>query len=358
MAITTPVYTTRETIKRALDQGEVARNNRNIDRCIESASRNVEGLCHRIFYPHIGIKHYSWPDHMGTLPWRLWLEDNDLISLTSATSGGTSIPLSNIFLEPNTSGPPYTRVEINIGTSSSFGGGPTHQQNIALTGLWGWSDDQITAGSTTTALDATQKTVNVDAEAAVQVGVGSVLRLGAERMLVTERLQLDTGQTVGGAGLTASKGDTTLTVADGTAFEVDETILIDSERVLITEIAGNALTIERAFEGSASAAHASGTKIYAPRTLVVERGAVGSTATTHTSGATVEMWRVPPGLKQYVTAEAIHELMQEQTGWFRTMSASSIFGGTAKRAATVEALIDMREQTYATYGRKARTWTI
>jgi hypothetical protein len=50
--------------------------------------------------------------------------------------------------------------------------------------------------------------------------------------------------------------------------------------------------------------------------------------------------------------------MQEQTGWFRTMSASSIFGGTARRAATVEALVDFREQMYRTYGRKARTRTI
>lgn len=358
MSITTPVYTTRETIKRALDQGEVARNNRNIDRCIESASRNVELLCHRTFYPRISTKYFNWPNAQGALPWRLWLEDNDLISLTTATSGGTAIPPENILLEPNTSGPPYNRVEINIGTSSAFGGGSTYQRDVTLTGLWGWHDEHVNAGSTTEALDVSETEVDVDAEVAVRVGVGSLLKVDTERMLVSERRQLDTGQTVGGAGLTVSKGDTSLTVADGSAFEVDETILIDSERVLITEIAGNTLTIERAFEGSTSSAHSAGAAIYAPRTLVVERGALGSTAATHDSGATIQSWRVPPGLHQYVTAEAIHELMQEQTGWFRTMSASSIFGGTAKRAATVEALIDFRDQTYRTYGRKARTRAI
>jgi hypothetical protein len=358
MSITTPVYTTRETIKRALDQGEVARNNRNIDRCIESASRNVELLCHRTFYPHTATKYFNWPNAQGALPWRLWLEDNDLISLTTATSGDETIPPSNILLEPNTSGPPYNRVEINIGTSSAFGGGATYQRDITLTGLWGWNDEHINAGSTVEAINASVTEVDVDADVAVQVGVGSILKIGTERMLVVERRQLDTGQTVGGAGLTVSKGDTSLTVADGSTFEVDETILIGGERVLITEIAGNLLTIERAFEGSTSAAHPAGTAIYAPRTLVIERGALGSTAAAHDSGAVIQVWRVPPGLTQYVTAEAIHELMQEQTGWFRTMSASSIFGGTAKRAATVEALIDFRDQTYRTYGRKARTRAI
>jgi hypothetical protein len=358
MAITTPVYTTRETIKRALDQGEVARNNRNIDRCIESASRNAELLCHRTFYPHIATKYFNWPNAQGSLPWRLWLDDNDLISLTTATSGDDSIPTGNILLEPNTSGPPYNRIEINIGTSSAFGGGSTYQRDITLTGLWGWNDEHINTGATIEALDASETEVDVDAEVGVQVGVGSILKIDSERLLVTERRQLDTGQTVGGAGLTVSKGDTSLTVADGTSFAVDETLLIGSERVLVTEIAGNTLTIERAFEGSTSAAHAADTTIYAPRTLVIERGALGSTAATHVSGATIQMWRVPSGLRQYVTAEAIHELMQEQTGWFRTMSASSIFGGTAKRAATVEALIDFRDQTYQTYGRKARTRAI
>lgn len=358
MAITSAVYTTRETIKRALDQGEVARNNINIDRCIESASRNVEGLCHRVFYPRIATKYFDWPNEQGSLPWRLWLDEQDLISLTSASSGGTAIPTANIILEPNRSGPPYTRVEINIGTSSAFGGGSTHQQDITLTGLWGWSDDEVNVGTTAEALDSSETGIDVTADVSNQVGVGTVLKIDSERILVSTRSQLDTGQNVGGAGLTNSKSSTSLTVTDGTQFAVGEVLLIESERVLVTDIAGNTLIIERAFDGSASAAHAAGVDIYAPRTLVVTRGAFGSTAASHLTGATVYAWRVPDGVRQLATAEAIHELMQEQTGWFRTMSASAVFGGTAKRAATVEALVDMREQVYQTYGRKARTRAI
>lgn len=358
MTITEPVYATREMVKRALDQGEIAKNNVNIDRALVSASRNAEGLCHRIFYPRIATKSYNWPNDQNALTWRLWLDGSDLISLSSASSGGTAIPVGNLFLEPNQYGPPYTRVEIDISTSSAFGGGPTHQQDISLTGLWGWSDDHVTVGTASEALDASETGIDVSAAASAVLGVGSILKIDSERMLVTDRTQLDTTVNVGGAGLTNSKGDTALIVADGTQFTVGEVLLIESERVLITDIAGNTLVIERAFEGSVSAAHAAGVDIYAPRTLTVTRGALGSTAATHLTAASVLAWSPPMPVRQYVAAEAIHELMQEQTGWFRTMSASSIFGGTAKRAATIEALVDYRDQLYRTCGRKARTRTV
>lgn len=358
MAITTPVYTTRETIKRALDQGEVPRNNRNIDRCIESASRNAEGLCHRIFYPHTDTKYFNWPNDQGALSWRLWLEYTDLISIDTLSSGGTSISPTAYFLEPNTTGPPYNRLEVSLGSSASFGGGSTHQRDITITGLWGYSDDHTAVGTVTEALDASETAVDVSASASADIGVGSLLKVDSERMLVTDRRSLDTGQDVGGSGLTATKSAQSLTVADTSQFVVDEVLVIEAERVLVTDITATTLTIERAFEGSTIAAHAAGTDIYAPRTLTVTRGMLGSTATTHANGADLSVWKVHPALRQYATAEAIHELMQEQTGWFRTMSASSIFGGTAKRAATIEALIDYRDQLYRTLGRKARTRTI
>lgn len=358
MTITEPVYATREMLKRALDINETARNNNNIDRCLESASRSVDGLCHRAFYPLLATRYFDWPNSQGALPWRLWLDDSDLISITTLTSGGTSIPSTNYILEPNRNGPPYNRIEVKVSTSSSFGGGATHQQDIAITGLWGHSNNEVNTGTTIEALDSSEIGIDVSSDVSARVGVGSILRIDSERFIVTGRTQLDTGQDLGGAGLTNNKNDVQVTVADGTQFTVDETIKIDAESMLVVDIAGNTLTVQRATDGIPIAAHAAGTSIYAPRTLSVSRGALGTTAASHLTGATVYRWAPPAGIQQLALAEAIHELMQEQTGWFRTMSASSIFGGTSKRAATTEALIDLREQIYRTYGRKARTRTI
>lgn len=355
--ITTGVYTTRETIKRALDIGETARNNRNIDRCIESAARRIDGMMHRIFYPHIATLYFDWPNYQRATPWRLWLDDSDLISVTSLVSGGTTIPSTNYNLESNRHGPPYDRLEINISTSSSLSAGSTYQRSIAITGLWGHSNDEDAVGTVIEALDATETGMDVDAATSAEVGVGSILRIDSERLIVSNRAQISTGQTVS-AGLTNVKSDVTVQVPDGTQFAVDEIIKVDAESMLVVDITGNNLTVIRGYDGTVLAAHTLGTAVYAPRTLTVVRGALGTTAAAHNNGSTINAWRVPSGIRQLNTEEAIHELLQEQTGWFRTMSASSNFGGTSKRSASMEAIADLRDLVYQQYGRKARTRTI
>lgn len=52
MAILTPVYCTRQDVKRALDVHETARSNGQVDRAVEAASRTIEGVLHRRFYPN------------------------------------------------------------------------------------------------------------------------------------------------------------------------------------------------------------------------------------------------------------------------------------------------------------------
>lgn len=357
MAITTAVYTTREIIKRALDIAPTARIDRNIDRAIESGARRVDGLCHRTFYPQLATKYFDWPNYQRAIPWRLWLDDTELISATTVVSGGITVPSANYNLESNRVGPPYDRLEINISTSSALSAGSTYQRSTVITGLWGYSNEELTLGPTAEALDATETGIDISAAVSAEVGVGSILRIDDERVIVTDRAQLDTGVTLG-AGLTNSKNDVSVAVADGTQFVVDEIILIDSERMLIVDIAGNTLTVIRAYDGSTLATHTLGVHIWAQRTLTVIRGALGTTAATHTLGATVYAWKPPAGIRQLNTTEAIHELLQEQTGWFRTMSASSNFGGTAKRSASMDSILDIRESTYRQYGRKARVRSI
>lgn len=354
MSVTTAVYATREQVKRALDIGETARVNKNIDRALVSGARRIEGLCHRIFYPRIATNYFDWPNFQRAVPWRLWLDDTELISVTSLVSGGVTIPPTNFNLESNRVGPPYDRLEINISTSSALSAGSTFQRSIAINGLWGYSDDTTAVGLTAQSMNTTQTSVQMDPASASEVGVGSIIRIDDERMIVKDRTQIDTGQTLGGTGLTNNKGDVTVPVADGTQFAIDETIKIDSENMLIMDITGNNLTVVRSYDGSVLATHAAATPIYAPRNFTVIRGSLGSTAASHTNGSSVLRWDAPGAVMQLNITEAIHEIMQEQTGWFRTMSASSNFGGTSKRAASMEAIQDMRASVYSAYGRQAR----
>jgi hypothetical protein len=346
-------FATREDVMRALDVKLTARNARQVDRALESASRDVEALCHRTFAPTIATKSFDYPGPQTGRPWRLWLDANELISVTTLTSGGTTIAASDFFLEPNQYEPPYNRIEIDLDSSAAFSSGDTHQRAITVTGLRGYRNDETTVGALAAAVaTTTATTVTVNAAVSAEIGVGSVLRVDSERMLVTGRTMADTGQNVGGAGLTAQQNSVTLAVSDGTAFAVDEVLLIESERMLVVDIAGNNLTVKRGWDGSVLAAHAAGSDIYAPRTLIVARGALGTTAATHADAAPVVRWD-PPGLVRDLTiAEATNRLNNEQAGYARTRKVGD--GGTSERAVDATAFATLRRQVYDSHGRKGR----
>lgn len=359
MAISRPAYCTREQVKRALDYKETSRSDAQVDRAIEAAADDVDGLMHRRFFPQLTTRYFDWPDGSYAVPWRLWFDSNELISVTTVVTGGVTLAPGDYFLRrgDDLDEPPYTYLEINLAGDAAFGGGPTTQRDIAITGLYGHSANETPAGALAEALDAAE--TGVDIADAGLIGVGGVIRVDAERMLVTGRRMLDTGQDLAG-DLTTSAAAATVPVADGTAYDLDEVILIDAERMLIVDVAGNNLIVKRAWDGSTLAAHTSGADIYAPRTLLVERGALGTTAATHTSGTAIARHVVPGLVRDLAVAEALEQLLQESSGYARraTTSNSGSTSTTTSRSSenAAGAGIDaIRDRAYAAYGRKART---
>lgn len=347
--MTTPFYATREEIKAELDVKETARSNARIDRALADATDAVHGLCHRTFYPTVATRYFDWPGSQNGTSWRLWLDANELISVTALSSGGTTIASTDYFLEPNQYGPPYTHIEIDLSGPASFGGGDTHQRDVSISGLFGYRNDETTAGATTEALDTSETGVDVDAATSAAVGVGSLLRIDSERLIVTGRSNLDTSQTLGGAGMTNQNNAVTVTVASGAAFATGEAILIDGERMLVEDIAGNTLVVKRAWDGSTIAAHSVGAAIYAPRSLTVERAALGTTAATHLTAATVYRWTPPGPVRQLCIAEALTDLLQGRSGYARTAGS-----GDSEREVSGRGLGDLRKRVYNSHGRKAR----
>jgi hypothetical protein len=346
-------YCTREQVKSMLDMKVTARSDAQVDQAIASATRTVEGNLNRVFYPMLATRYWDWPDQYAR-PWRLWLDDSELIELHSAVAGGVAIPNANINLEPNRSGPPYRRVEIRLDTNSAFGGGQTPQRNIGLAGLWGYRNDERPAGVTTTAATSTAATVLVSDSSAI--GVGQLLRIGAERLIVTEKTMVSTGQTLQ-APLDKLKNNETIPVTNGAAFAVGEVLLLDAEWMRIVDIAGNNLTVERGWDGSTLATHA-GSTIYAPRSLTVTRGVLGTTADAIAQGAQIVAWQVPSGVQQLTAAEAVVELLQGSSGYARITGVGSaarqVGGGTTTKTSYGVGLDSLRDRVYQQYGRKAR----
>lgn len=342
-------YATREDVKSALDSAETARNNAQVDRAIEAASRSIDKQLGRpvgAFAPTTGTRYFDWPDRQSPTSWRLWLDQHTLISLTSLTAGGTVIPTSALNLEPVNSGPPYTHIEVKLSSSSAFSAGSTYQQAIVAVGVWGFGADEDPAGSLATAVTTTSATTCNVTDSSI-LGVGAILRVDSERMLVTGRSLLSTGQTLQ-TPLTASLANDQGAVSDGTQFHIDEVLTLDTERMKVVDIAGNNLTVRRAWDGSVLAAH-TGSTIYAPRTLTVTRGALGTTAATHLVSAPVAKHAVPGLIRNLCIAESLLTLGHETTGYARTAARGEAVGKPI--LAQIE---DLRDQAYTAYGRNVR----
>lgn len=193
--------------------------------------------------------------------------------------------------------------------------------DIDVAGVWGYSNVTEAAGALNGAISTTTATT-LEVTDAAKVGIGDQLLIDTERLVVTDRAMVDTTANVTG-DLTANANNVSVTVNDGTLLNVRETILVDSERMLITDITSNTLTVIRAVDGSTLAAHTQPVDVYAARTLTVERAAQGTTAATHNDAATVYCNVPPSPIKTLAIAEAIMTMSQETSGYGRTTVSGS-----------------------------------
>lgn len=337
-------YTTREAVKSALDIKETARSNNAVDRAIRTGSDLVEGVLRRVFYPEIDTRYFDWPSNPF---WRLWLNENELISVDTFLAGTVSIGSSDYFLEPKGNGPPFTSIDLDRSTSVSLIEGDTNQNALAITGLYGYRNDEESNGLLAEALDTTETGVDVTDSSAI--GVGSLIRVDSERMQVTGKSYMDTTVNLVG-NMDADNADGIVDVADGTLFFVGETVLIGAEKMLIVEIAGNNLIVERAYDGTTLAAHTAGDDVYAPRRLTVVRGVLGTTAASHLTATAISRWLPPPLVEELCIAEALNVLSQRASGWAREVGSDE-----NRREATGRGLKEIRRLAIQAHGRKLMT---
>jgi hypothetical protein len=343
-------YATREDVKAALDIRETARNNKEVDSAIDSASRTVEGALNRVFYPTNATRYFDWPNFQYARSWRLYLEQHELVSVSLLTSGGVTISSSDYYLEPINDGPPYTRIELRLDHSESFGKGTTHQRDVAVTGVFcGCALYDLPSGTLGEALDNSETGVDVSDSAAI--GVGSIIKVESERMLVTEKTMKDTGVNIdAGDSLTASMADVSITASTLTGIPiVGETILIDSERMLVVDVAGLIITVKRASDGSVLATHAGGADIYAPRTLTVSRAALGTSAATHADTTAITRHEVPALITEFTVALALNTLLQRSSGYARVSGQ-----GDNAQEFTGRGIAAIQDDAMTAYGRLAR----
>lgn len=319
-----PWLVSRERVAAEDGRSVTVRNFSAIDGACEYATDAIERYC-RIshFWPWTGTRYFPWPVDDTSSNWpshRIWLYPHVLIELDTVTAGGQTITDARAYPDNRLPNEPAHYVELDRAGSSSWATGATGtQRQVAFGGTWGWSDEQASVGVLDGSITDTATTLLLE-RSTLDVGVGNLLTIGDERMLVTGRAAVDTGENAAGA-LTAyddSTLSTALPVADGTDFAVGEALAIDAEDLLVERIVGNTLYVRRSWNGTTLADHANGADIYAYRQLRVQRGYGGTVAAAALDGAAVTRWKEPPAPGMLALALALDNLVQVGAAFART----------------------------------------
>lgn len=181
---------------------------------IEAVSRAIDEHCGRWFYPRVQTRYFT-PLRGSEL-----LLDADLLSVTSlkadedddrtyeVTWATTDYDLGPDNALLGSVARPYWRIDTAPNGARSF---PTGRKSVELVGSWGFYDQRTTSTATVSgALNSSAVSVNV---------------------------------------------------SSGAAFEVGQTILVDSEQMFVSAISSNTLTVERGVNGTTAATHANGAAI-------------------------------------------------------------------------------------------------
>jgi hypothetical protein len=353
-----PLYATREEVKTALDFKQGAAANQLIDQKLADSCDQVDKLLHRRFYPMLDTRSWDWPTPQTPRPWRLWLDDNEMCSApTSMSSGGVAIDVSTVIPYPNWAlarQEPITHLELNVNTTSAFSAAQTWQNAITATSWFGYSDVQIPAGAIPSG-GITSSATQVNLGVPGYRGVGSILLVDGERMLVTERRSVDTGTTLQ-ANMAANNAANLLQVADPTQYALYEWLTIDGERMFVYDTLGANLLVKRAMDGTPLAAHSAGASIYAQRLLTVTRGALGTIPAAHSAAAPITEHDAPGMIRQLVVADTIVNLIQTRAGYPAVRGRSSAGGGQTPQLATAPSdLSQAWQDAIDAFGRNGRS---
>lgn len=317
--ITLPTYVTREQLAAALDVSPTGPEAAQLDRAVDAGSRSVETLCRRVFWPRVATRTFDWPAPGITTPaYRLYLDEDELADApTAITAGGVTIATGDALPGPDDTGPPYGWLDLSQASSAAYSAGNTWQQAIAITGTFaGAAVRTRTVGELSAAADSSTTGLQVDAAAAAAVGLGDLLLLGTERVLVTGRTWVDTSVNV---TLTDDSADQTFTAAD---VVEGERLLVGGERMLAVDVAGTSVTVRRAVDGTTLAAHTAA-DLYASRSLIVERGYGGTTAAAHSDEADVAVHVWPALVVELALAEALVAKVQQGGAYARPQGSGS-----------------------------------
>ncbi len=198
---------------------------------LEAVSRTVDEYLGRHIYSQTATRYFSGNGkNWMTLPW-------DLIAITTLK-------------EDTTDNGTYDNTWATTDYILSAG----HDKD------WNFNYDVVPTGRAYLSTTRPYWTIEVDTRS---TGSESAFGRGQRRFELVGKFGFSESSfdSTGTVNETFTSSDLTLTVSDGTLFDIGMTTLIESEQLYITAISTNDLTVERGVNGTTAASHASSTVI-------------------------------------------------------------------------------------------------
>lgn len=296
-----------------------------IDRHLRSTSAHIEKVLNRWFIPRTRTYEFRWPPRLFSRRYVIELPD-DLLAVTTLktkaqNASPTTIASTDFFLEPQW-GPPYDRIEIDLSSTAAFETGDTPQRSISVLGRWGFGEETESAGTVRDGSGINASVTTLVCSDGSAIDVGDTLLVESESIEVTQKKSAaeENADQLDGA-LTADMSNTTVTVDSGSRYNEGEIILVDAEKMFIHSISSNDLSVTRAFDGSVLAAHSNNAGVHVFRTLTIRRGANGTTAATHAQTTTISRYQPQPDVVRLCVADVIASVRQDRAAWGNSIGA-------------------------------------
>lgn len=175
-------------------------------RFIRAASGMMSAHCHRTFHPYVATHSFDYGE--DAYAYALEVHD-DLLEVTTLTNGdGVVVTAGQYVLSPRNVYPKW-RLELKKSSGVTFTYSSDMESAITLSGVWGYHEEYPTCWQAASTLN------------------GAIVSITA----------------------------TSVPVAAGTAYDLNQYVLCDSEQMKVTAIATNTLTVERGVNGTTAATH-------------------------------------------------------------------------------------------------------
>ena len=311
-------YTGLRAVKTAIGINGVEKDLQ-IGRMIESASRDIDDLTRTYFIPKTETRLYRWPQWQPSRSTILWLDQN-LISVSTLQTKAqdtspTTISSSDYFLEPVNTGPPYDRIEIDLSSTAAFESGDTPQRSISVAGDFGFRSTTKSAGTVDDSGGISSGDTALIVSNAASVDIGLTLLIDSERIFVTDQTFAALDSILLNGALTANKSNVTVTVDGSHGIVANEIIRVDAEEMYVERVSTNDLTVERAYNGTTLASHNDDTAVHINRTLTIERAVNGTTAASHGDTTAISVYEPPFQITNLCLAMAVNMYHLETGGY-------------------------------------------